>query len=375
MRCCVIGAGSGGRAFAAYLSSKGHEVTMYNRSYYRICDIRKTREIKVEGELEGTFPIKYATQNLWYAVKDVDFIFIVTPASAHRTIAKQLALLLKEGQFIILNPGRTFGAIEFAKIVEEKRGDFPCFIAETQTLLFTCRADTSNGVSILKIKDSVNFSTYPDKYVDFFYEMMKDTFPQLIPIDNYLEVTLNNIGMLVHPAISLLNAGMMDSGCSFKFYSEGASPRTCMVLEKIESEINQIFKRLGIKQFRFHKWAKRSYGVKAKSVHEAIQKIEPYKTIDAPKELVTRYFTEDVPTGLVPIASLADYLDINTPTINSIIHLASILCGKEFYKEGRTIEKLNIEYFIDQSVVAEEVQFEKYIHINSIFKNQRDEEI
>ena len=136
---CVIGAGNGGRAFAAYLSSKGHCVNLYNRSYSRICDIKKKGGIKVKGKLKGFFPIDLITQNLNLAVKDVDIILIVTPASAHKSIAKNIAHLLTNDQIILLNPGRTFGAVEFRSIIEKERGNFPIFIAETQTLLFTSR--------------------------------------------------------------------------------------------------------------------------------------------------------------------------------------------------------------------------------------------
>jgi opine dehydrogenase len=272
---------------------------------------------------------------------------VVTPASAHREIAENISPYLTDGQIILLNPGRTFGAVEFIRVIEEKRGKFPIFVGETQTLLFTSRALENNKVDILKIKDSVNFTCFPDKYTDLIYNIIKDVFPQLNPIDDYLEVTLNNIGMLLHPTISLFNAGLMDFGKEFKFYSEGTTPRVCLVLENIEMEINKIFEKLGLKQLRFSKWAEKSYGVKAESIYQAIQQVAVYKDINAPTQLITRYFTEDVPTGLVPISSLGAFLNVQTPTINSIIYLSSLLCGMDFNKIGRTIQNLELyDYFI-----------------------------
>ncbi|MBD3255980.1 MAG: NADP transhydrogenase subunit alpha, partial [Candidatus Lokiarchaeota archaeon] len=197
MNFCVIGAGSGGRAFAAYLSSKGHSISLYNRSYSRIADIKKEGGIRAFGALEDFYEVGLITQKLSLAVENADIILIVTPASAHKNIAKKIAPFLKNDQIILLNPGRTFGAIEFLRIIEKKRSRLSILIGETQTLLFTCRALEDNSVNILKIKDSVNFSTFPDKFVYDVYEILKDVFPQLIPVDNYLEVTLNNIGMLL----------------------------------------------------------------------------------------------------------------------------------------------------------------------------------
>ncbi|MHA1273648.1 MAG: NAD/NADP octopine/nopaline dehydrogenase family protein [Promethearchaeota archaeon] len=348
MKFTVIGAGNGGRAFAAYLASKGFSVTLYNRSYTRIYDIWKTGGIQAEGEIEGFFPLDIITQDLRLAVKDADVILIVTPAFAHKSLARKMAKYLRDGQIIVLNPGRTFGSIEFLREIERIRGKIPIFVGETQTLLFTCRALPGNGVRILKIKDEVQFATFPEKYTMIVCDILNEAFPQLVPVENYLELTLNNIGMLLHPAISLLNAGTIDCGKPLKFYREGASPHVCEVLENIEFELNKIYLKLGLKQLKFYEWAKKSYNVDASNIYDAIQQINAYANIDAPKELITRYFTEDVPTGLVPMASLAEFLDIDTPTINSIIHLSSIICGIDFKEEGRTIEKLKIEKYIKE---------------------------
>jgi len=355
MKFAVIGAGNGGRAFAAYLSSKGYIVNLYNRSYSRILDIKKKGGIKASGELKGFFPINLATQDLELAVRDVDVILIVVPASAHKDIAEKLVQYLSPDQIILLNPGRTFGAVEFRRTIEKAGILNPIFIAETQTLLFTSRQLKKNGVKILKIKDLVDFAAFPDKDTFFMYDTLKDVFPQLNPVDDYLGMTLNNIGMLLHPTLSLLNASAIDSGRKFKFYAEGVTSRTCEVLETIQNELNEIYKLLGLKQLRFCKWANKSYGVKENSIYRAIQKIRAYENINAPKDLITRYFTEDVPTGLVPISSLAKFLGIETPVINSIINLSSILCGKDFRKEGRTIFGLDLEPLIKKRISREEL--------------------
>ncbi|MHA1235920.1 MAG: NAD/NADP octopine/nopaline dehydrogenase family protein, partial [Promethearchaeota archaeon] len=65
--------------------------------------------------------------------------------------------------------------------------------------------------------------------------------------------------------------------------------------------------------------------------------------------------TEDIPTGLVPMASLGEFLEISTPIIDSIINLSSILCGTDFKKEGRNILNLNLADYITKQMKGEEV--------------------
>ncbi|MFX1499228.1 MAG: NAD/NADP octopine/nopaline dehydrogenase family protein [Promethearchaeota archaeon] len=375
MNFCVIGAGSGGRAFAAYISSKGYPVSLYNRSYSRISSIRKRGGIRAVGELVGFFPIKLATQNLQLAIKDADIIMIAVPAFAHKHIAKKLKSLICPQQIIILNPGRTFGSVEVKKIIDRKKERNTVKVGETQTLLFTSRELPENKVNIIKIKDAVNFSAFPDKDTNFIYDKLKEVFPQFIPIDNYLEVTLNNIGMLLHPIITLLNTGMIDFGKRFKFYKEGATKRVCEVIESIELEINKIFKNLRLKQLKFYKWAKKSYNVSVNNIYEAIQKITAYKNINSPESLISRYFTEDVPTGLVPMSSLGKFLGISTPIIDSVIYLSSIICGENFEESGRTIIKLNLsDFFINYltELRTSELELKGYYSTHHILSQPND---
>lgn len=353
MKFCVIGAGNGGRAFAVYLSSKGYDVNLYNRSFSRIIDIKHNGGIKALGEIKGNFPCNLVINNLEKAVKNVDVILVVIPASAHKDIAVKIAPYLSPDQIVLLNPGRTFGAFEFRHVIEKKGINFPIFIAETQTLVFTSRQLKKNRVEILKIKDHVDFAAFPDKHTFFVYDTLKDIFPQLDPVDDYFEMTLNNIGMLLHPTLSLLNAGAMDSGRSFKFYAEGITRRTSEVLETIQLEINRVFEILGLKHFNFCKWVNKSYGVKMNCIYNSIKNIEAYVNISAPEQLITRYFTEDVPTGLVPISSLAKFLGVETPIIDSVINLSSTLCGIDFRKEGRTVHGLGVEELIKKRITKE----------------------
>jgi opine dehydrogenase len=347
MKFCVIGAGSGGRAIAAYLASKNCSVNLYNRSFSRIKYINKKGGIKVKGALKGFYPMEKITQDLQSAVKNSEVIMISITASAHKSIAKKLAPHLTQDQIIILNPGRTFGAIEFNEEIQERSPHLNIPVAETQTLLFTSRALKKNKVKIFKIKDTVNFSSFHESNNSYIYTKLKGIFPQLKPLNNYFQLTLNNIGMLLHPTLTLLNSGAIETGIEFKYYKDGASNRICRILEKLQFEINQILMKIGLRRFNFCRWANQVYGISRNNIFDTLQNIKIYQDIEAPSELISRYFTEDVPTGLVPLASLGSYLNVETPTIDSIIHLSSLLCGIDFWEEGRTIESLNLSPIIN----------------------------
>ena len=50
-----------------------------------------------------------------------------------------------------------------------------------------------------------------------------------------------------------------------------------------------------------------------------------------------------MPQSLVPIADMGRHLGIETPIINSIIHIASIIHDKNYYKIGRKVEDMGLD--------------------------------
>ncbi len=326
----------------AYVVDKGYHVELYNRSLEHVKEIKEQGGIWARGKMEGFYTVDNVSDNLEELVPRADIIIVVVPAFAHEEIATNLAPYLKHAQTIILNPGRTFGALTFRHILDQNWVPSDVYVGETQTLLFTSRALTGNGVEIYYIKDAVDISCTPEDKIYILHSRIHDVFPQFRPVKDLLATTLNNIGCIFHPATTLLNASTIDRAQSLLFYKEGISPNVAEVLGKIEQEILSVGEKLGVKIMRVVDWIEQTYGVKAPTIYEAIQQVEAYKNISAPITLNTRYLLEDVPTGLVPISSVASHIGVETPTINAIIQLSGAVCGKDFWKEGRTVEKIGL---------------------------------
>ncbi|GAH85337.1 unnamed protein product, partial [marine sediment metagenome] len=117
---CVLGAGHGGLAMAGHLAILGFRVNLYNRSEERLQGVKWHGGIQLGGEIRGFGTIERATSNIVEAIEDADILMVVVPATAHQTIAETCAPYLKEGQIIILNPGRTCGTLEFRKVLVDK---------------------------------------------------------------------------------------------------------------------------------------------------------------------------------------------------------------------------------------------------------------
>ena len=110
----VIGAGHGGKAMSAHLALMGMNVTLYNRTFDHIAALKARRGIDLEsaeGGPHGFARLALATSDMAEALQDAQMIMVVVPSSAHVDVAKSAAPFLKDGQVVILHPGRTCGAL------------------------------------------------------------------------------------------------------------------------------------------------------------------------------------------------------------------------------------------------------------------------
>ncbi|NIO48366.1 MAG: NADP transhydrogenase subunit alpha [Candidatus Aminicenantes bacterium] len=344
LKFCVLGAGHGGLAMAGHLAINGFKVNLYNRGRNKIRPVIHRKGIKVEGEVKGFGKIELASTNIQECIKSVDVLMIVVPANGHRFMAEACAPYLKENQVVILNPGRTGGALEFYNVLKQKNlKRFP-FIAEAQTFLYASRALGPAHARIFSIKNSVPLATLPAYWIPGVLKIINRAFPQFIPGDNIFKTSFENIGAVFHPALTILNAGWIESTYGdFEYYIKGASSSVAQVLEKLDKERLDVAAALGIKVMSAKAWLYTAYSATGDNLHEAIQDNPGYLGIKAPDRLHHRYVDEDVPMSLVPIASIGDMLKVDTPTIKSIIRLASIMRGIDFWKKGRTVQKLGIK--------------------------------
>jgi len=341
IKIAVIGAGNGGQALAAYLAFRGLDVTLYNRSYKRIAPIIKNGKIRMEGYIQGEVRISSATTNIAEAIRGRKLIMVVVPAFAHRDIAAKLAPYLEDGQIILLNPGRTGGAMEVRQVLRRHNVTKNVVVAEAQTFVFASRMSNPGVVKIFRIKNAVPISALPATRNDELREVMRNVMPEFEVVPNVIYTSFNNIGAVFHPAVLLLNAARIETTAGkFEFYLEGISPSVAKVLEAVDRERCNVMAAFGVEPMTAKEWLNYAYDVLGKDLYESIHNNSGYQGILAPPSIVNRYILEDVPMSLVPISSFGKLFGIDTPTIDAVIQIANIMMEMDFWGNGRTVVSL-----------------------------------
>ena len=343
----VIGAGHGGKAMAAHLALMGFSVNLFNRTPEHVEIIKKRGGIELEsteGGPHGFGELALVTSKIAEAIKHVEVIMVVLPSSAHADVAKAMAPHLKGGQIVVLHPGRTCGALEFVKVIRDNGCKADVTVAEAETFIYASRSDGPVQARIFRIKEAVPLAALPATRTQCVLDAICEAYPQFIHGVDVLNTGMNNMGAIFHPALTLLNMGWIEATHGdYQFYVDGVTPSVARVLEVLDRERVTVASALGIRARTSLEWLKLAYNTSGVDLHEAIHNQPGYYGIKAPATLNHRYIFEDVPMSLVPIASLGKRYGVSVRGMESMIQIASIIHRTDYWRRGRTVEKLGLE--------------------------------
>ena len=342
----VVGAGHGGKAMAAYLATQGWRVNLHNRSAARIEGARLRGGIELERE-DGSHafgPLHKVTADAGEALEGAGMVMVVVPSSAHQDVAQALAPHLTDGQVVLLNPGRTGGALEFRHTLRRAGCTATCIVAEASTFIFASRSNGPADAKIFRVKNAIPVAAMPASDTPAALAALNRAFPQFVPAENVLHTSLDNMGAIFHPALTILNAGRIESTRgNYQFYVEGLTPSIARVLESLDRERVTVAAALGVRATSAREWLQVAYNATGSSLYEAMLNNPGYAGITAPANLEHRYIFEDVPMSLVPIAELGRAFGVATPAIDTMVRLASIIHGVNYRARGRTLERLGLD--------------------------------
>ena len=348
MRITVIGCGNGAFATAADLSYRGHEITLFIQEEHKnnFDEIRKSGIIHCSSkEFNASVKIHKITNNIEEALKNQDLIIPVVPTFAHEEIANIIAPYIKRGDKIFLSPGSTGGALVFAKVFRDCGKLEGVKISEVHTLPYATRKIGKDSVNISLMTKILYFSAFPAKYNQEMYNFIYPLYPNIRMMKDVLEVGLNNGNGVTHPAPVVLNAGKIEYYKQHYHYKEGITPSVGNVVQLIDDERKSICKALGYCEIDIKdRLYEMGYCPKKNTVYECIQgSTDVFLPLEGPNDLNGRYLVEDAPYTLVCMIDIANKIGVDTPLMSAIVNLSSALKSENYWKKGRSIDKLGLK--------------------------------
>ena len=354
MKVAVLGSGNGGCAVAFDWAQHGHDVYMFDFEKFptNIKAINENDGIRSTGMLEGLAELKYAGHDIKTVVEGADLVFVVGPAYSTEPFGKAIKPYLEKGQIIIVCPSSCGGSLVFKKAIGVDLENEDYIVAETSTLPYAVRITEPGSINVfLKLKDGLLIAATPAKYTEKVYNLTKDVYPAFIPAKNVFQTTLQNANPVIHPAVSLLNVGLIErTKGDFYFYEEGVTEAVGKLIKAVDDERIEIGKKLGFDIVRDPELGMKQGYMQEATYDKGYSEANGFKGIKAQSTLDYRYFNEDVGYGLVFMTDLARKVGVETPVMDSIINIVSRIMDRDYKGEAqRTIESLGLgEYDFDK---------------------------
>lgn len=341
----VLGGGAGARALAADLALQGCAVRMWDlpRFFAWLAPLQQDPTLTVTGAVEGQAQLEMVSDDLTEVARDADVIFVVTQALAHAEIAEALAPVVTADQCIVVNPGSSGGALEFAQVLQQHDVARPV-IAETATLTHTCRITGERQVMVRMRVGLVKIAALPATTTDRVLAMLKPLLPGLDAARDVLETMLCNGNPVIHPTVMLLNTGTVErSGGHWQFYEEGFTPSVATVVEALDAERMALGRALGLELLSEPEMS-RCQGYSEHADYLRAYRDGPgFQGLGGPDSMSHRYVTEDVACALVTLLELGQACGVQMPVARAIAWLASTVCGRDFMGESRRgLQKLGL---------------------------------
>lgn len=347
MNIAVLGAGNGGCAIAFDCAAHGHEVRLFDFEQFpeSVAAVRKNGGIRCEGELEGFQSVAVAGHEIEPALDGADIIYAVGPAYSTRPFAEACKPHLKKGQIVIVCPSSCGGAIEFKNGAGLDLRDDAVLVAETSTLPYAVRLLEPGVIRIFnKLKGGLFLAAVPARETGRVLAWVRDVYPAMSAAKNVLQTSLQNGNPVIHPAITLLNVGLIErTKGDFEFYHEGVTPSVGRLIEGVDKERIAIGKKLGVEVLPDPELGV-IQGYMTEATYDAGFVNSPgFAGVRAQSSLDYRYFNEDVGYGLVFLRKLGEQVGVPTPIISAVITLASLLMNRDYAGEAqRTMETLGL---------------------------------
>jgi len=336
----VVGAGNGGCAIAAHLALQGHMVNLYEIPELadKFKPLVEKKEIIISGKAEnGVARLNMATTDIKEATSGVKTIIVTVPAFGYKHIAELLAPELVDDQLVAFIPG-AFATIYCLEEMNKQGVTADVTFAEAVTLPYAARLVSRNEVTIAGTAVILPVGVFPARRKEPIIKKLQQYYPEIMGCRDILDVALNNLNPVVHPAPAILSTSSVEKP-GFYLYRDGITDSVKRVMIAMDKERIEVRKACGINtpHYGYHQFE--PFEVFEDYFGKGSLAETGYK-LKGPSSMKDRYITDDVPYGLVFYSTVGRKVGVKTPVCDAFINLASVINEENYWETGANFEKM-----------------------------------
>lgn len=375
----VLGAGAVGKTIAADCKLGGNTVRLYETPEFAgktLAGLEKTG-LTLTGKPKNKYGFHrlgkaypdVITSDMEQAVKGAGIVIVAVPSLAHETFFQDLVPLLEDGMIIHIIPDN-FGSLKLRKMMREMGCTKEVIIGGWSSAPYGTRVETEGGVMTSELwlvyrAITLRGASLPSTDQEEFLESSKvlGCFDAVTQGDGYtsgntvMDIGFSNVNPVLHCPGTLLGVGVMENWgrifggndkYTYSIYSHAYCESIAEVQYAFYLEEVALAEAMGVDLQRFPKknFLSRTSILGPEYMGEdcivPFDEQWPTGYGTGPFTIQNRYITEDIPVGCHIYHELGKKYGVATPVIDSMITLASVMTGHDFYAEGLTLDELGI---------------------------------
>ncbi|MGM0213714.1 NAD/NADP octopine/nopaline dehydrogenase family protein [Enterococcus sp. AZ109] len=375
----VLGGGAAGKAVAADCVLGGNKVNICDLPGFfatTLATVERTG-INITGKQNSKYGFKRSgnakfekiTDSVAECVKGCQLIIVAVPSIAHDAFFEELVPVLEEGMIIHIIPDN-FGSLKLRKKMREMNCTKQVVIGGWSSAPYGARVVKEGGVMTSEIgliyrAITLRGASLPSTDQEVFLESTNQLgcFDAITEGDGptsgktVLDVGFSNVNPVLHCPGTILGVGVMENWgrvfggndkSTYSIYSHAYCESISEVQYAFYLEEVALAEAIGVDLQRFPKknFLSRTsiLGPEYMGDDCIVPFDEQYEMAigTGPFSIHDRYITEDIPVGCHIYHELGKKFGVETKVIDSMITLASVMTGRDFLKEGLTLEDLGI---------------------------------
>jgi opine dehydrogenase len=309
------------------------------------------------GRLEGRIEPDVITTDMAEAVEGADAIFLTIRAYGAERFIGEAAEHIEPGQ-VVINWASYFSALRTYRMFIETAPE-GAILAEGAILPYFVKPMEPGVMNVFGVKARLWAAAIPSQWTPEMMKVVREFFPNCDPAMNVLDTSFINPNLQVHVPPALLNTGLWEkTGGDLEFYGSLMTPKVTVVMDAVDKERMAVGAALGLELLPKPEVLKieyGQYGVRGETMYEVYSTFASHRSwrpgLNLDDFAARTAFGEDIIYGYVPISTLGDQIGVSTPAIDTMVNLAQLVIGRDYWGEGTTADKLGLS-----GMSAEEIQ-------------------
>jgi opine dehydrogenase len=342
-----------GAVCAADLTLAGHEVryAVFPEQRDQLAALRKAGGFTVEGDAKhlvskrtGFAKLAQVCDTTREALSDAKTVLI--EVDMHQLEAKFSAMIpeFARGAVVHVQSHGYWPAARLTPLLR-RAGRDDVLVTEAPAPTHAARLE-GTVVTPKGLRTGIEIATVPAARAGEALAALKRLFPDFTAASSVLKTGLENLNLIVHPAMVLPNVGAMEraklAGEKFGFYQAGVVPSAGALGDALDAERKRVCEAYGVEHTPMAKAIEQYYGFRSNSFYEAMHN-PVYKSLPPfHADIWREWESVDLPYAIVPCVQLAEQAGIAAPLHRAFAEILGVLLGVDPWTCGPSLADMDL---------------------------------